>query len=141
MTASPRSSVVTLCNPDGLYDPAPNGYSHLASVQGARRWLLVAGQGGETADGRLSPDFRTQVRQALDNLKTALASAGAGPGDVAKLTVLIVDHDEERLHVFGAELAAAFGTQHKPACTLIPVPRLALDGMLFEVEAIAAVAE
>ena len=141
MHASPRSSVVTLSNPVGLYDPAPNGYSHLASVQGARRWLLVAGQGGETADGRLSPDFRTQVRQALDNLKTALASAGAGPGDVAKLTVLIVDHDEARLHVFGAELAAAFGTRHKPACTLIPVPRLALDGMLFEVEAIAAVAE
>jgi hypothetical protein len=27
-----------------------------------------------------------------------------------------------------------------PACTLIPVPRLALDEMLFEVEAVAAVA-
>jgi hypothetical protein len=25
----------------------------------------------------------------------------------------------------------------KPTCTLIPVPRLALDGMLFEVEAVA----
>lgn len=137
---SPRTSVVTLSNPAGLYDPAPNGYSHLASVQGARRWLLVAGQGGETADGTLSPDFRIQVRQALDNLKTVLASTGAGPRDVAKLTLLIVDHDEARLHVFGAELAAAFD-EHKPACTLIPVPRLALDGMLFEVEAIAAVAE
>lgn len=137
---SPRTSVVTLSNPAGLYDPAPNGYSHLASVQGAHRWLLVAGQGGETADGTLSPDFRIQVRQALDNLNTALASAGAGPRDVAKLTLLIVNHDETRLHVFGAELAAAFDG-HKPACTLIPVPRLALDGMLFEVEAIAAVAE
>lgn len=139
MTSS-LSSAVTLSNPAGLYDPAPNGYSHLASVQGARRWLLVAGQGGETADGTLSPDFRVQVRQALANLKTALASAGAGSRDVAKLTVLIVDHDEARLHVFGAELVAAFDG-HKPACTLIPVPRLALDGMLFEVEAIAALAE
>lgn len=140
MNTSLRSSVVALSNPAGLYDPVPNGYSHLACVEGAQRWLLVAGQGGETADGRLSPDFRMQVRQALANLKTALASAGAGPTDVAKLTVLIVDHDEERLHAFGAELAAAFGPQHRPACTLIPVPRLALDGMLFEIEAIAAVA-
>ena len=28
----------------------------------------------------------------------------------------------------------------KPTCTLIPVPRLALDGMLVEIEAVAAVA-
>ena len=140
MTTFRQTSVLTLSNPIGLYDPAPNGYSHLARVEGAVRWLLVAGQGGETADGRLSPDFREQVRQALSNLKTALASAGAGAADVAKLTVLIVDHDETRLHVFGAELAAAFGDGAKPACTLIPVPRLALDGMLFEVEAIAVLA-
>lgn len=140
MTTFRQTSVLTLSNPAGLYDPAPNGYSHLASVEGAVRWLLVAGQGGETPDGRLSPDFRDQVRQALSNLKTALTSAGASTADVAKLTVLIVDHDEARLHVFGAELAAAFGDAAKPACTLIPVPRLALDGMLFEVEAIAALA-
>ncbi|MCF7221445.1 RidA family protein [Marilutibacter chinensis] len=137
--SSNNASIVTLSNPAGLYDPAPNGYSHLASVEGARRWLLVAGQGGETADGRLSPDFRDQVGQALANLVTALASAGAGPRDVAKLSVLIVDHDESKLHVFGEELGKAFG-DHRPACTLIPVPRLALDGMLFEIEAIAAVA-
>lgn len=134
------SPIVTLSNPAGLYDPAPNGYSHLARVEGAKRWLLVAGQGGETADGRLSADFRDQVRQALSNLETALASAGAGPLDVAKLTVLIVDHDESKLGVFGAELGRVFG-DHRPACTLIPVPRLALDGMLFEIEAIAAVAD
>jgi hypothetical protein len=43
----------------------------------------------------------------------------------------------ERLRIFGAELERAFGAGPKPACTLIPVPRLALDGMLFEVEAVA----
>jgi enamine deaminase RidA (YjgF/YER057c/UK114 family) len=69
----------------------------------------------------------------------AARSAGASPSDVVKLTVLIVDHSEARLHTFGAELAAAFGSEHRPTCTLIPVPRLALDGMLFEIEALAAV--
>ncbi|MEJ1096714.1 MULTISPECIES: RidA family protein [unclassified Pseudoxanthomonas] len=132
--------VFVLDNPPGLYDPAPNGYSHVAAVKPGAKWLWIAGQGGETQDGILSTDFRTQVRQALSNLKTALASAGAGTDDVLKLTVLVVAHTEERLHVFGAELEAAFGPRHKPACTLIPVPRLALDGMLFEVEAVAAVA-
>ncbi|RNF82788.1 RidA family protein [Montanilutibacter psychrotolerans] len=135
-----RTSVVALSNPAGLYDPAPNGYSHVAIVDGARRWILIAGQGGETVDGRLAEDFRSQVRQAFANLHTALASAGARATDVAKLTVLVVDHSLERLQVFGSELETAFGP-HKPACTLIPVPRLALDGMLFEIEALAALGE
>ena len=140
MNTSTSSSVFILDNPPGLYDPAPNGYSHVAVVKPGAKWLWIAGQGGETQDGALSPDFRAQVRQAFSNLKTALASAGAGTDDVLKLTVLVVAHSEERLHVLGAELEAAFGPRHKPACTLIPVPRLALDGMLFEVEAVAAVA-
>lgn len=134
------ASVFTLENPAGLYDPAPNGYSHLARVAAGARWVMVAGQGGETADGALAPDFRAQVRQAFANLLTALAAAGAGPRDVVKLTVLVVDHSHARLAILGEELAAAFGGDHRPTCTLIPVPRLALDGMLFEIEALAALA-
>jgi enamine deaminase RidA (YjgF/YER057c/UK114 family) len=140
MNISSSSSAFILDNPPGLYDPAPNGYSHVAVVKPSAKWVWIAGQGGETQDGALPPDFRAQVRQAFLNLKTALASAGAGTDDVLKLTVLIVAHSEERLHIFGTELEAAFGRRHKPSCTLIPVPRLALDGMLFEVEALAAVA-
>jgi enamine deaminase RidA (YjgF/YER057c/UK114 family) len=134
---SNRSRPLTLINPAGLYDPTANGYSHLASIAAGARLVYVAGQGGETEDGALAPDFRLQVRQALRNLGTALAASGAEFADVAKLTVLIVDHSEQRLHVFGEELVLAFGDGAKPTCTLIPVPRLALDGMLFEVEAVA----
>ena len=83
-------------NPAGLYDPSANGYSHVAVVRLPARVIHVAGQGGETADGGLSPRFEVQVAQALDNLALALASAGAGLADVAKLTVLVVDHDQER---------------------------------------------
>jgi enamine deaminase RidA (YjgF/YER057c/UK114 family) len=132
-----QSSALTLTNPNGLYDPAPNGYSHVASVAAGARLVYIAGQGGETEDGKLESDFRLQVRQALRNLGIAVTAVGARNSDIAKLTVLIVDHSEQRLHVFGEELALAFGDRAKPACTLIPVPRLALDGMLFEVEAVA----
>jgi hypothetical protein len=52
---------------------------------------------------------------------------------------VVVDHTEERLHVFGAELDRVWGDAPKPACTLIPVPRLVLDGMLFKIEATAVV--
>jgi len=136
--AAIQSNPLTLTNPSGLYDPAPNGYSHVASVAGGTRLVFIAGQGGETVDGKLAPDFRLQVRQALRNLTIAVTAAGAHNSDIAKLTVLIVDHSEERLHVFGEELTAALGAGPKPACTLIPGPRLALDGMLFEIEAVAA---
>lgn len=136
--ADAATATVTVNNPAGLYDPSANGYSHLAVLEPGTRLAFIAGQGGENERGALAADFRAQVRQAFANLAVALRAAGAGPGDVAKLTVLIVDHSEEKLHILGEELEAAFGAGAKPTCTLIPVPRLALDGMLFEVEAVAA---
>lgn len=131
-------SVLTLSNPPGLYDPSANGYSHVAQVAAGARLVFIAGQGGETVDGQLSADFAEQVRQALANLQTALHSVGAEVGQVAKLTVLIVDHSHARLEIFGRQLQQLWGDSPTPACTLIPVPRLALDGMLFEIEAVAA---
>lgn len=138
--ASKHSAAFALSNPAGLYDPSANGYSHLAVLAAGARIVCVAGQGGETETGALDADFRAQVRQALANLRIALEAGGAGTADVFKLTVLIVDHTMERLVIFGEELERAFGPGMKPACTLIPVPCLALEGMLFEVEALAAVA-
>ena len=132
---------VQLLNPPGLYDPSGNGYSHVARLAPNVRLVYTAGQGGEDADSQLSPDFAEQVRQAFANLQIALAAADAQIKDVAKLTVLIVDHSQERLHILGAEVARVWGALPAPVCTLIPVPRLALDEMLFEVEAVAAVAD
>jgi enamine deaminase RidA (YjgF/YER057c/UK114 family) len=128
---------LSFINPAGLYDPRPNGYSHVVIARAPASLIYIAGQGGENADGVLSEDFETQVKHALSNLQTALDAAGATLANVAKLTVLIVDHSEARLRIFGGALKAAWGDNPAPACTLIPVPRLALDGMLFEIEATA----
>ena len=99
--------------------------------------MLASGQGGEDREGQLPPTFREQLRQALDNMLAALAAAGATAQDVARTLVLVVDHDEEKLHLLGAEFDRIWGSALKPACTLVPVPRLALDGMLIEIEATA----
>lgn len=133
------TSALQLSNPEGLYDPSANAYSHVAEVQAGSRLLFIAGQGGEDAQGNLSPLFAEQARQALANLRLALASKGAGLAQVCKLTLLIVEHDQQRLRQWVAEADRAWGTQMKPTCTLIPVPRLALDGMLVEIDAVAAV--
>lgn len=125
-------------DPPGLYDPSPNGYSHVVSVASPARMVFIAGQGGETADGTLAEGFAAQVKQAFANLVTALAAAESTISDVVKLTLLVVDHDDQKHHIVTAELDERWGRSPRPACTLVPVPRLALTGMLFEVDAVAA---
>lgn len=129
--------VFELSNPAGLYDPRDNGYSHAAAVAPGTRLLFIAGQGGEDVHGRLPSAFSEQARQALANLSTALQSQGASLHQVFKLTLLIVDHDEHRLREWVREVDRVW-KDRAPVCTLIPVSRLALDGMLVEIEAVAA---
>lgn len=138
---SPRAPYLEFKNPLDLYDPRLNGYSHVAVVNRPARMVFVAGQGGEDMAGGLRPDFASQVSQALTNLRVALQAGGADIPDVAKITVLIVDHSMERLAIFSRAWQALLGDWPAPACTLIPVPRLALDGMLFEIEAVAVLPE
>ncbi len=125
-------------NPAGLYDPSANGYTHVAIVPPGATIIYIAGQGGEDENGNLVDDFAAQLKQAFANLRIALTTAGASPEHVVKLTTLIVDHNESKLQQLGAELQAMWGEQ-TPTQTLIPVPRLALDGMLFEVDAVAVI--
>jgi enamine deaminase RidA (YjgF/YER057c/UK114 family) len=125
-------------NPAGLYDPRPNAYSHLAVFPAGWRMILPAGQGGENEEGELPADFASQLRQALDNTETVLAAAGATMADVAKFNLLIVDHGPDKFAVIRGEFDRVWGDR-KPAWTLIPVPTLALEGMLVEIDVVAVV--
>ncbi|MDJ0760549.1 MAG: RidA family protein [Woeseiaceae bacterium] len=127
---------LTYVNPSELYDPTPNGYSHAVVASSGTRVAYIAGQGGEDRSGALSPTFEDQVRQACSNLEAVLLSVGATPGKVARITTYVVDYDESKLKVMTNHIQALFGDK-LPAQTLVPVPRLALDGMLFEVDATA----
>jgi enamine deaminase RidA (YjgF/YER057c/UK114 family) len=127
---------LTFINPAGLYDPRPNAYSHLAVFPAGWRIILPAGQGGESEDGELSADFADQLRQALRNTETVLAAVGAKMSDVAKFNLLIVNHGQDKFAVIRDEFERVWGDR-KPAWTLIPVPALALEGMLVEIDVIA----
>jgi len=137
-TAEPRAPKLAIVNPEGLYDPAPNGYSHAVVASGGRRIVMIAGQGGEDASGRLSPRFADQVSQAYANLRRVLDAVGATPGHVAKLTTYVVGYEPAMLPVMTEHVKVMFGAA-LPAQTLVPVPRLALDGMQFEVDAVAII--
>jgi enamine deaminase RidA (YjgF/YER057c/UK114 family) len=134
-TANEKELKLTIVNPRNLYDPTPNGYSTAVIVPRDARVAYISGQGGQDSTGALSPDFAVQVKQAYANLRTALDALGARPDQVAKLTVFVVDHDMSKLEVLTRNVKEMFG-ETLPAQTLIPVPKLAIDPMLFEVEAV-----
>jgi len=132
-TANERE--LTIVNPRTLYDPSPNGYSTAVITPRGARLAYISGQGGQDSTGALSPDFAVQVKQAYANLRAALDGIGAKPDQVAKLTVFVVDHDMSKLEVLTRNVKEMFG-ETLPAQTLVPVPKLAIDPMLFEVEAV-----
>ncbi len=134
--ATAKGTLPTIVNPAHLHDPRPNGYSTAVVTPPGGRLAFISGQGGQDQTGGLSPDFAAQVRQAYANLAAVLQALGAGPEKVVKLTVFVVDHDMSKLGVLTGAVMQMFGDR-LPAQTLVPVPKLAIDPMLFEVEAVA----
>ena len=84
-------------------------------------------------------DLAAQSQQAFDNLRAALAAAGATTEDVAKMRIYVVNYEPARdgRAVFSA-VAATIGDA-SPASTLVSVPALSLPQLLIEVEAIAVI--
>ena len=138
MTTRERSNTIfNIINPKALYDPTPNGYSHMASVPSHSELVFVAGQGGEDENGTINADFRAQVKQAFRNIEMALEEAGLEMKDIFKLTTLIVDYDASKHKILIEESELIWTDGLFPTQSLIPVHKLALEEMLFEVEAIA----
>ena len=97
--------------------------------------VFVSGQLGIRPDGSHTAHlpFEDQVHQALENVLTALRSAGATAADVLKVTAYIVD--AERWPRFNALYAEAMGDA-RPARTVVPVAQLHY-GYLVEIDAVA----
>jgi enamine deaminase RidA (YjgF/YER057c/UK114 family) len=131
----PTPAMPEIINPSHLYDPRPNGYSTAVITPASGRLAFISGQGGQNETGGLSPDFGEQVRQAYANLAAVIEALGARPDQVVKLRVFVVDHDMSKLGVLTETAMRIFG-ERLPAQTLVPVPKLAVDAMLFEVEAV-----
>ncbi|WP_244297993.1 RidA family protein [Paracoccus marcusii] len=114
------------------------GYNQAEIIDGATRQLICAGQTGVDREGNpLHPgDMRGQIGAALDNLEAVLKHAGMNLSNVVKLGVFATDVDEA-LKNFDL-MGMRFGPhQVAPPMTLLGVTRLAIPGLLFEIEATA----
>lgn len=117
----------------------PLGYNQAEVIEGATRQLVYAGQTAVDPEGRpqFPGDMRGQIGLALDNLQAVLSAAGMDLKNVIRLGVYTTDVDEALKHVdlLGRRFGAAGCA---PPMTLLGVARLALPGLLVEIEATAA---
>src|SRR6266699_6491402 len=111
-------------------------YSHVVVVEG-QRMIFVAGQLARDAQGNVvgKGDMRAQLRQTGENIKAALAAAGATLNDIVKTNTYVTNieeffkHTDVRMEYFGA----------MPTSTTIEVSKLAHPDLMVEIEVIAMV--
>lgn len=128
----------TVINPPELF--VGKAFSQTFSVEGAKRLVFIAGQIDCDRDGRVrNPgDLEAQLKGTLDNLDIALRAQGATMHDLVKVNVYIVGLQPAQTPKIRDIRAAYFNAEKPPALTLVGIERLSMDGLLVEIEGIAA---
>ena len=116
--------------------PRPRGYANGIAAQGET--IFLAGQIGWDAEGRFADGLAAQVGQALANIVTLLAEAGAEPRHVVRLTWFVTDLRayRESQAAIGAEYRRVIG-KYFPTMSVIGVSELVEPSALVEIEATA----
>lgn len=136
MAKAKRKNVVS----DRLYSRVIGGKSifpHAVSVEG-KRLVILSGQLAWDKNGKLvgEGDMPAQFRQVCENLKEALAAAGAGLEDLVKTNTYVTSMDDFFKCV---DIRHEYFGPGWPTSTTVEVSRLAVPGALVEVEAMAVV--
>ena len=126
---------VRYVNPPTL--SVPTGYSHVVEVQSGRT-IYIAGQVAVDKSGNVvgKNDFAAQATQVFENLKLALAAAGATFDNLVKVTTFVTNMSH--LQTLRTLRAKYYG-KNAPASTLVQVGKLANEQLLIEIEAVAVV--
>nr|WP_155073274.1 RidA family protein [Streptomyces taklimakanensis] len=115
-------------------------YAYAATAPADARLVFLAGacpldeEGATVAVG----DYAGQAARAVENMRTALAEAGATIEDVISTRVLVASDRQEDLVTAWEVVRDAFGDHDVPS-TLMGVTVLGYDAQLVEIEAVAAV--
>jgi enamine deaminase RidA (YjgF/YER057c/UK114 family) len=123
--------------------PAPEGVApgrgYTQVVTGPGRLVAVSGQVALDERGEVvgAGDPTAQARQVFENLRRCLAAAGAGFGDVIKLTYYLTD--VAHLPAIRAARDELLDPDRLPASTAVQVVALVAPELLLEVEAFALV--
>jgi len=124
----------TVLQPPGW--PQPRGFAYGIRARG--EMVFVAGMIGQDERGRFAEGFVAQTKQALANIATVLAQAGASPQHIVRLTWYVRDMDEYLAdpQALGAAYREIMG-RHFPAMAVVEVNRLVEPQARVEIEATA----
>lgn len=115
-------------------------YAYAATAPADARLIFLAGSCPLDADGATVAvgDVRAQAARCVENIRTALADAGAQLTDVISTRVLVASARQADLVAAWEVVRDAFG-EHDVPSTLMGVTVLGYDDQLVELEAVAAV--
>lgn len=116
-------------------------YSHAGVTSPGTVIIETAGQVGITPEGKLLETYELQVRQAFDNLRSALAAAGSTPADILKIRFYVKDYDPSKLEALGKNLHDLVDPKNAPPSLLLSTPSLSDPRYLFEIDATAATSD
>lgn len=117
-------------------------YAYAATAPANARLIFLAGSCPIDADGTTVSvgDYAAQARACLENMREALAAAGAEITDVISTRVLVASAQQADLVAAWSVVRDAFGTHDVPS-TLLGVTVHGYDDQLVEIEAVAAVVD
>lgn len=125
--------------PEGLFN-VPS-FSQVTTASGGKL-VFVSGQVAWDKTGKPVPgDLEAQTRLTYENLKTALAAAGAAFDDVVKMTVFVKNLDTAKWKAISKVRSEYLSKERPPASTMIGVQGFVYEELLIEIEAIAVVRE
>ncbi|MBC3984248.1 RidA family protein [Streptomyces sp. AC536] len=129
---------VSLIRSASLSDVAE--YAYAATAPADARLIFLAGACPLNADGSTAAvgDYAGQAAKALENLRTALADAGAELTDVISTRVLVASQRQADLVTAWKVVRDGFGDHDVPS-TLMGVTVLGYADQLVEIESVAAV--
>jgi len=132
--ASAQTPSVRYINPSTMAKPP--GYTHLVEVNGPGRTIYIAGQLGYDGAGKQGADFREQATLVYENLKAAIESVGGKMENIVKLNAYLTDI-RAQLPIYREVRDLFVNVAAPPASTTIEISKLACEGALLEVEAVA----
>ena len=123
-------------NPPELFNSLQYGFSQITVKQGSRI-VTVSGQvGWDEHEQLVGSDLPAQTFKAFSNLELAMRAVGGTMHDIVSLRIYIVASAMENTACISQALKQYF-TDQPPTTNWIGITRLAGEGLLIEIEALA----